>query len=154
MVTTLHFEWPHLPKSVNNLYFTRGGRRVLSAEGRKFKQAFVTQRGGLAASELMAFQPLNAQEYVLELWFFFPREELYNASWGKSRATKSPFRDLDTSNLVKLAEDAIAELLGLRDRNNFSVLAHKRVAHPDFGFTGFVARLSPLDLENDPYALH
>lgn len=152
MVTTISFEWPHLPKSVNNLYFTQRGRRVLSTEGRKFKQAFVTQRGGLTATELMKFRPLNDHAYALELWFFIPRGSLYNASWGQSRATKSPFRDIDTSNLVKLAEDAISELLGIRDRNNFSVLAHKREATD--GFSGLVARISPLDLENDPYGLH
>ena len=150
-VTSITFEWPGLPPSVNNLYFSRGGRRILGTPGKRFKNQFVSQRGGLTARELMQFEPDNEQPYALELWFFIPRDELYNKGWGKSKATKSPFKQIDTSNLVKLFEDAIAELLSLRDRNNFTVVAHKREACDDF--VGVVARLAPLDLENDPYAL-
>jgi len=55
------------------------------------------------------------------------------------------------SNLIKAAEDAISALVGINDRNHFTVIAHKRVA--DDGEEGMVARLSPLDLEDDPHAL-
>jgi hypothetical protein len=149
---SITFEWPELPPSVNNLYFSRGGRRILGGPGRKFKQAFVTQRGGLTARELMAFRPDNEQPYALEMHFYLRPEQLYNKGYGKSKATKSPFKKLDTSNLVKLLEDSIAELLGLRDRNNFTVIAHKREGFDDF--YGCIARLTPLDLENDPYGHH
>lgn len=147
---SITFEWPEIPKSVNNLYFSRGGRRILGSAGRKFKQAFVTQRGGLTARELMNFRPNNEQPYVLELHFYLRREQLYNKGYGTNKSVKSPFKRLDTSNLVKLIEDSISELLGLRDRNNFTVIAHKRESLD--GFCGVVARLSPLDLESDPYA--
>ena len=147
----IEFLYYDIPLSVNKLYFTKGGRRVLSGPGRKFKTAFVASRGGLSAEELMRFRVDPESEYGLELWFFLLPDRLYNFTYGQDKRVKSPFNDLDVSNLVKLAEDSIAELLGLRDRNNFDVSAHKRPAERR---ELMVARLYPIniDLEKNPWA--
>ncbi len=150
-MSSVRFEWPEIPPSVNNLYFTRGRKRILTAEARAFKNAFIASRGGLSFSELERFQPDPEGAYELRLWFFLPKEQLYNKSYGKRKGT-AKFKKMDASNLVKLVEDAISELLGLEDRNNFTVVTHKRVA-PAQDLAGIIAVLKPLDLENDPYGL-
>jgi hypothetical protein len=150
-MSQIRFEWAGHPPSVNNIYFTRGRKRILTAEARAFKNAFVLSRGGLSFQELNNFVAFPDKEYELTLWFYFPREALYNKSYGKRKGT-AKFKKMDASNLVKLVEDAISELLGLEDRNNFTVITHKRVA-PEPSLVGLVATLQPLDLENDPYGL-
>ena len=142
----LTFRFGEIPQSVNKLYFTKGGRRILSAQGRKFKNAFIAARGGLSARHLLSLEIDLEAPYQLELWFYLPEEKIFNLTYGKDKRVKSPYKDLDTSNLVKLAEDSISELLGLRDRNNFTVIAHKRVA-PSPDSAGMVATLHPIDLQ-------
>lgn len=150
-MSSLVFEWPKLPVSVNNLYFTRGRMRTLTTAARGYKREFVAKRGGLPAHELMQFEIDTDGAYVLEMWFYLPPEMLYNKSFGKRKGTPR-YKKLDVSNFIKLLEDAISELLGLEDRNNLSVLAHKRESLS--GFSGVVAKIGPLNLEEDPYALH
>lgn len=145
----LVFQFPEIPESVNNLYFQKGGRRVLSATGRRYKTAFLAARGGVDDLQFLSFVPDHTAPYELHLWFLVPFESLYNNTYGHDARVKSPFKDMDTSNMVKLAEDAIAELLGLRDRNNFTVCAHKREAYD--GKARLVAILKPLTLGEDPY---
>lgn len=118
--------WDSIPPSVNKLYFSRQGRRILSSEGRAWKNRFVQQRGGLSIQECeIDVEPDD--EFCLELTFFFPREKIYAKGWGKDKRCKSPFKRMDVSNLIKLAEDSLSELLGLDDRANFKVIAEKRV---------------------------
>ena len=148
-MTSLWLRYPTIPQSVNSIYFTRGRKRILSSEGRKFKNGFIVSRGGLPASTLMKFEADPNAAYVLEMWFFLPQEKLYNKTFGQ-RDGVARFKKMDVSNLIKLAEDAISELLGIPDQNNFTVIAHKRVA--DEGErTALVARVSTLNLEEDPY---
>jgi len=149
--SSIEFRFPSIPQSVNKLYFSRGGRRVLSSQGRKFKNSFIAGRGGVTARELMCFTGISTDIYQLELWFFLLPDRLFHKTFGQDKRVKSPFRDIDVSNMVKLAEDSIAELVGIRDRNNFTVIAHKRVAED--GDEGMVARLHTLNLEDDPHAL-
>lgn len=152
MSTELKFVYPELPVSVNKLYMVRGGRKVLTSQGRKFKNAFISSRGGLSATKLLAFVPDPEAEYVLDLWFFIKPERLYNLTYGTDGRVKSPYSDMDTSNLVKLAEDCIAKLVGLRDRNNFDVLSHKREARD--GQERIVAVIKPSPMEDCPYESH
>jgi hypothetical protein len=151
MSKSIEFRFPAIPQSVNKLYFTKGGRRILSGQGKKFKNSFIATRGGATAATLMSFVADPDATYQLELWFFLSRARLYNLTYGTDKRVKSPFKDIDVSNMVKLAEDSVAELIGIRDRNNWTVICHKRVA--DDGDEGMVARLQPINLEEDPYAI-
>ena len=121
----LRFETDSLPVSVNKLYFFRGGRRRLSAEGRKFKVSFITTRGGCSLPNLIEFTGTPEDKYCLRLWFRLKPELLYNFKYGKDKRIKSPYKDIDVSNMVKLIEDSISELIGIRDRNNWIVVCQK-----------------------------
>ena len=141
-MSTIRFDYPSLPVSVNKLYATVRGRKILSKEGRAWKTDFIARLGGLDPHVFAQFVPQPEAMYALDLWFYIDDARLFNLTFGVTKAAKSPFGDLDVSNLTKLAEDAISELVGIRDRNNFDVLLHKRSA----GALGerLVAVLSPL----------
>jgi len=97
----------------------------------------------------MAFRAEPEAAYELRICFYLREENLYNLTYGKDKRVKSPFKDVDTSNMIKLLEDCISQLVGIRDRNNFTVIAHKRLA-ADSEY--LVAVLQPINLEEDPYA--
>ena len=141
----LRFSTDELPVSVNKLYFFSGGRRRLSAEGRKYKTKFVTTRGGCTVQNLMSFDVDADAKYVLRLWFRMAPTRLYNRSYGTDKRVKSPFRDVDASNLVKLVEDSISELIGVRDRNNWIVLCQKVESEEE----GVDALLYKLDFDKE-----
>ncbi|NDF15952.1 hypothetical protein EB061_11635 [bacterium] len=143
----LYIDYPTVPESVNKLYFVRGGRKVLSTSGRKYKNEFLLSRGNLDAATFMQFAPEPEARYSLTLWFFLRPDRLYNLTYGVNRRVKSPFADIDTSNMIKLFEDCISELTGIRDRNNFSIHAHKREAPG--GIERVRAILKPLDDEEE-----
>ena len=121
----LRFDIGELPVSVNKLYFFSGGRRRLSSEGRKYKTSFITTRGGCTVQNLMSFKTDDHAKYSLRLWFRMSKSRLYNERYGKDKRIKSPFKDIDVSNMVKLVEDCISELIGVRDRNNWIVICQK-----------------------------
>ena len=121
----LRFDIGALPVSVNKLYFFSGGRRRLSSEGRKYKTSFITTRGGCSIQNLMRFNADIESKYVLRLWFRMSKGRLYNERYGTDKRIKSPFKDVDVSNMVKLVEDCISELIGIRDRNNWVVVCQK-----------------------------
>tara|TARA_B100000131_G_scaffold304437_1_gene329451 strand:+ start:1346 stop:1798 length:453 start_codon:yes stop_codon:yes gene_type:complete len=147
MSAKIAFEFPELPVSVNALYFHKGGRRILSAAGRRFKNKFIAERGGASEWDLMSFEADPEAPYQLHIWFYMPSESIYNRTYGKDKRIKSPFKDVDTSNMIKLVEDCISSLVGIRDRNNFTVCAHKREGESP----KVCATVSPLSLEEDPY---
>lgn len=142
-MTELHIDYVGLPASVNRLYFVKFGRKVLSTEGRKYKNAFLLSCGGMDASEFMKFVPQPEAKYELQLWFYVKPENLYNLTYGKNKRVKSPYADMDTTNMIKLIEDCISELTGIRDRNNFIVCARKCDA--DDGVERVKAILRPID---------
>ena len=91
-----------VPPSTNQLYCTVFGRRVLSAEGRKYK-AYVgartpAYRGVMEDNEWLVFT----------LTFHVP---LYNATTAKHKK-----KIWDLSNRIKVLEDAICAALGIDDR--------------------------------------
>lgn len=137
-----------LPPSINGLYYPAQGRLVLSSEGRKFKQQVVKNLGGLNRVAAMSLQLDPHAHYELHIWFLFQKGRLYNKNFGLHKSTKYRFTKVDTSNLVKVTEDVISELLGVDDRSNWTVVAHKRETT---GRERLAARLIVLDLENDPY---
>jgi hypothetical protein len=150
-MNTIRFDFPKLPVSVNKLFAVSRGRKILTSAGRDYKTAFVASRGGVDPIEFMQFEADPEGYYDLHIWCFLPYGDIYNAGFGKSKNTKYPFKKLDVSNYIKLAEDCIAGLAGVDDRNNWSVHAHKREAHD--GHHRLVAILQPLDIEEDPYGL-
>ena len=121
-ITFIHHE---IPPSINKLYFHRQGRRILSKEGRAFKNRFVSNRGGLSAIEIMSFKPDHGDYWNLEIWFYIHPDRLFNMNYGTDGRVKSPFKDIDGTNLIKVTEDAISELIGIKDRANFTVTVHK-----------------------------
>ena len=147
-MNSIVFQYPGLPPSVNDLYKPApGGWGLrLSKEGVQFKNRFVSERGGVSVAELMAFEAEAAREYLLELWFFVDVDDLYNKTFSPSNKVKSPFKKFDVSNLIKITEDCISDLVGIDDKANFSVLSHKREAHD---FTGIVARVQPLSMAQE-----
>ncbi len=107
MIERVRFELP-LPPGVNNQYSTVNGRRVLSAEARRWKK--------LALSELRAtFGPsfrerAKAGYLALFIDFYF----------------ESPLRrDLDGG--LKIAQDVICEALGVDDRRVVDIHLVKRI---------------------------
>lgn len=151
-MTELRFDFPALPVSVNRLYRpVAGGRRTLTDAGKAYRNNFVTSGGGVPKAKLLQFSANPDSAYQVSLWFYFPFDELYNATYGEDKRVKSPFKDVDVDNLAKLAIDCIAQLLGIRDRNNFSVCLHKREA-PDSRHR-MVAIVLPLNLDEDPFPL-
>lgn len=145
----IRFEFPDLPVSVNKLYVVVRGRKVLSSQGREFRNRFVGMGGGVPPMVLAQFEADVSTHYQLHIWFYLPFEELYNLGYGTSRRTKYPFKKLDTSNMVKLPEDCISALTGVDDRQNWSVCLHKRESPDDS--RRIVALLKPLNMEEDPY---
>lgn len=149
MSQELRFDYPDVPESVNKLYFVRGGRKVLSASGRKYKNQFLLSRGNIDTVDFMKFKPNVELRYSLSLWFYLNPERLYNLTYGVNKRVKSLYADIDTSNMIKLFEDCISELTGIRDRNNFSIHAHKREALD--GVERVKAILRPLEEAEDEY---
>jgi hypothetical protein len=147
------FDFPELPPSVNHLYTTFRGKRSLSAAGRKFKNAFIKNHGGVDVVDFMAFRVDREAYYDLHIWCLLPYEALYNSTYGQrgKKAAKTPFKKVDAPNWTKLAADCVAELVDLDDCYDWSVHTHKRES-PD-GQRRLVALLRPLNLEEDPYEL-
>lgn len=111
--TALSARFDGVPPSMNHAYATvypkgRPPLRVLAAAGKAFKNSVILQLRHMA-SKVPA-----AKWYTLEI-------EVRTRIVSK---TGEPLR-LDTSNRVKLAEDAISEALGLDDRHFRTVTTTK-----------------------------
>ena len=121
----LHFRTEDLPVSINKLYYSRGGRRMMTARGQRFKTHFVASRGGCSVENLMKFEGTKEDKYCLRLWFKMRPESLHAKGYGKDKRVKYLFKKVDVSNLVKLIEDCVSELTGIDDRNNWVVICQK-----------------------------
>jgi len=94
-----------LPPSTNKAYFSRFGRRVLSAEGKKFKEATIhTFAKGIVDVQLP--EDLQKTALVLKIVLEFP---IYTKA--------GDFKRVDTDNRVKLVKDCVAQVLGIDDKN-------------------------------------
>lgn len=107
--------------SINAMYTVVRGRQILTSEGRRFK----AQLTSAVATQL----PFNWGVVVddvfklpcfVELSLVFYSPELHNKSWvpggrTKSNARSLPYQRMDTSNYVKIVEDAIAAATGIDD---------------------------------------
>ena len=123
--------WKEIPPSINKLYYFRKGRRILSSEGRAWKNRFISGRGGLSFNDLTSIDISKEERLSLTLRFYLKEDRVFSKNWGKDKRVKSPFKRLDVSNLIKITEDALSELLCIDDRANFEIHAYKDVCNTD-----------------------
>lgn len=102
-----------LPPGVNNQYATVNGRRVLSAEARRFKAHVRARLSELQTSGELgqdAVEAMRSRYLSLYIDFYFP----------------SPMRrDLDGG--LKIAQDALCEALGINDNRVVDIHLVKRI---------------------------
>ncbi len=106
-----------IPPSINHQYATVKGRRVLSAEGRSYKQ-LVGQHILMALARNPERDRLRtlfkSHNLILSMWFYF-RTALR--------------RDLDSG--LKIAQDGICEALELNDNRVVEIHLYKRIDRKD-----------------------
>ena len=120
------------PPSVNHMYFNSPHGRVLSSEGRKFKdamkdavaQATVTKQWKLAIDEV--YEKRGYVVLVIRLYW----ERLYNGSWKPGSKTdrgnpRSPYQRVDATNYAKVIEDAVVLGTGIDDSAHLEVTVCK-----------------------------
>lgn len=122
------FRWEGVVPSVNGLYFPRGGRLNLTTKGRAIKNHIVSSGGGVSAQELMSFQGDPNEHYQVHVWFYLPEKAVYTKTWGRKGGAAKRFKKKDVDNWLKLTLDCVSDLVGVDDSNNFTILAHKRIA--------------------------
>tara|TARA_Y100000310_G_scaffold292734_1_gene321762 strand:+ start:1924 stop:2529 length:606 start_codon:yes stop_codon:yes gene_type:complete len=146
------FRFSDPPPSVNRVYTVQRGRKILTTEARKWKNRFVTSRGGASVADLMKLDLDAHDQFHLVIWIYLEEKEVINLGFGKDKRTKYPYAKVDTSNFFKLAEDAVTDLLGITcDRQNFKISAHKRVALARG--KRIVIHLFPFETYEDPFDL-
>jgi hypothetical protein len=117
-----------MPPSTNNLYATVRGRRVLSDEGRTYKERL----GWLIHAKYPDFSIPERTPLEMQLTLFFPAH-LVNGS--------------DTSNRIKIIEDAIVEASRTKANDHwiYDLVVRKRIS-PN-GNNYCAVRLRPLAVE-------
>jgi hypothetical protein len=138
------FWFPDLPPSVNEMYFTKGKRRILTSKARAYKQRFISEAWE-ACPDLDRFVRQAGDRWfvLLEIDFYFA--SLVNKGWltktraGKRKAAQR-YKRVDASNRVKLLEDAVSECMGIDD-SRFQVNVRKHMS-PE---TGVSVQLSLID---------
>lgn len=109
---TLKIDNVPMPPSVNALYFTKGSRRILTTEGRIYKDSIKEMMANIAAKQHSYDITLENIRLSVSYDFFFKNIE--SKSW-KAGKSKNRFRKIDISNRVKVLEDGIVEGLGIDD---------------------------------------
>lgn len=118
------------PVSVNHLYATYRGNKVLTKEGRAYRDGLsaVIARSSnewkIAVDDV--YQKGRGAVLVIGLYF----ETLANASWQPGNRTKSgklqePRKTQDSANYIKIIEDAVKSGCGIDDCNNMVHLVYK-----------------------------
>lgn len=130
------------PISINHAYTVFRGNLQLKKEGRNYKDR-VADAVAKATTEWkiahdVIYQYGGWAHLTLTLYF----ADLKNTSWKPGAMTKggknkppqpqNPYKKKDSSNYIKLLEDAVARGSGLDDCNNLDVTIRKREdkAHP------------------------
>lgn len=114
-----------LPPSANKAYASLRNRRILTAEGKLFKQQVRDLFG-----QAYATRPLpELQDHALALDITLTFEAVENAGWSKGTA-KNRYKRVDVSNRLKLLEDAIFSALGVDDSLIFSLTVRKQAGTP------------------------
>lgn len=107
-----------LPPTTNKAYSTVRGMRILSAEGRKYKQDVRLQLLELVDASMSV---IDGYWYSIDITYVFP--ELLT----KGKSAKSPILRIDTTNREKLLVDTLAEVLGFDDACLMEVRQRKKV---------------------------
>ena len=111
------------PPSANKLYsVNQFGREFLTKAGRAYRNSVREALRGQWA--LTSFQLRLDDAYDIDFWFFLP--DVFNATWGEKKGAERRFKTRDVTNLVKVLEDVLKELLGVDDANACEVHLHKR----------------------------
>jgi Holliday junction resolvase RusA-like endonuclease len=128
----IYIEVPSVPISVNHAYARkRGGGRILTPEGKAYKNETKTHIARVYPEALKFFKADVPYSLVIE-FTFHGRDEILTKMWpGKA---KSRYKKLDVSNRLKLFEDALAAATGLDDSQNFNVTVAK-AWHRDYAMT-------------------
>jgi len=134
-VLAYHYLQP--PPSTNKAYYNApGGGRRKTKLAERWQARF---SGSMAQARLFSVKKLQDMAAVgaiihLQITLFLLAEEVLNINWavryvrGKKkgqRKAQSRYKKMDVSNRVKLVEDAVADLIGIDDRANFSVSSLK-----------------------------
>jgi hypothetical protein len=119
------------PVSVNNLYTTFRGKRVLTKAGRAFRDALVSEVS--AAVTPLRWGDAVAAVYERRAHVRFGitlHLPIFNKSWKPGGKTKSgelqsPFKRQDATSYIKLTEDAVVLGTGIDDCCYLSVHVEK-----------------------------
>lgn len=125
----IHIMVPSVPLSVNHAYAKkRGGGRVLTKAGKKYKNETKTYIARTYPGALKAFRP-DVQYVMLVEFTFKGRDTLHCKGWPDK--AKSRHKSFDATNRTKLFEDAFSDAVGVDDKDNFFVGVGK-TWHRDF----------------------
>jgi hypothetical protein len=135
----IYIEVPSVPISSNHAYKTiktRGKgksitKRVLTDEGKAYKNETKTYIARNFPEAMKFFKPNVSYSIIVE-FTFHGRDALMSKTWPTK--AKSRYKKLDTSNRLKLFEDALAAATGLDDSQNFNVTSAK-AWHRDYEAT-------------------
>lgn len=132
------------PISINKAYTVYNGKKVLSAAGRKYKDACRSQVAMASFQWKAAAAGIYDVGGFIELHLTFYLPKLFNASWKPGAMTKpkpnkktgktpkprrrNPYQPVDVGNFLKLLEDAIVSGCGIDDCNHLDLHIYKRQA--------------------------
>lgn len=109
-----------MPPSVNKLYATVRGRRIMTTKGKAVKHE-ITQ---LVVKHIAAMPNLFSVEAKLRLTVDLYFSAVENAGWSKGKA-KNRYKRIDVSNRAKLLEDALFSGIGVDDSLIFELIMRK-----------------------------
>ena len=109
-----------MPPSVNKLYATVRGRRIMTTKGKAVKHE-ITQ---LVVKHIASMPDLFRSERKLRLTVDLYFAAVENAGWSKGKA-KNRYKRIDVSNRAKLLEDALFSGIGIDDSLIFELIMRK-----------------------------
>jgi Holliday junction resolvase RusA-like endonuclease len=114
----ISFTLQGLPPTTNKAYSSVRGVRILSSEGRKYKQNVRLQMLELVDASMAM---VDGHWYSIDITYVFT--ELLT----KGKNAKSPILRIDTTNREKLLVDVLSEILGFDDACLIEVRQRKKV---------------------------
>jgi Holliday junction resolvase RusA-like endonuclease len=112
-----------MPPSVNKLYATVRGRRIMTTKGKAVKHEITQLVVKHIASMPDLFHTENKLRLTVDLYF----SAVENAGWSKGKA-KNRYKRIDVSNRAKLLEDALFLGIGIDDSLIFELIMRKHAA--------------------------
>ena len=109
-----------MPPSVNKLYATVRGKRIMTAQGKAVKREIVQLVVAHVATMPDLFRAESRLRLTVDLYF----AAVENAGWSKGKA-KNRYKRIDVSNRAKLLEDALFSGIGIDDSLIFELIMRK-----------------------------